>query len=324
MANPQCTTCGTAAVRPDPEQPHPNAMWYKNPLLADITIKYGDHGEEEFVGHRLVLCSVSEWFMKASENFKEANDPVMILKGDHPEGLEALFEYAYKKEYLETVEIPDELTELRQRFRHRLHVLAVADKYQVEGLAALAYRQLKQLVDLFTEPRRTYGDEDETTAPEFFRFMLRQVYHDSERYFPALRDDQNQADQTAEGTFPTGPSGTECPNSTSSENVHVHVTSQRHNRALEETPNPPNPHSTEDRSSHHPLDRVQDLLVEGAINAWVNAHPDFNRQHLVPIAQMFPDFGTDLIVAVLKSDQIEGIPECLFGDEDYDYGSYIE
>lgn len=113
MANPQCTTCGTAAVCPDPEQPHPNAIWYKNTLLADITIKYGDHGEKEFVGHRLVLCSVSEWFMKTSENFKEANDQVMIVKGDRPEGLEALFEYACKKEYHETVEIPDELTELR-------------------------------------------------------------------------------------------------------------------------------------------------------------------------------------------------------------------
>lgn len=200
----------------------------------------------------------------------------------------------------------------------------MADKYQVEGLAALAYRQLKELVDLFTEPRRTYGDEDEMTAPDFFRFMLRQVYHDSERYLPALRDGLNQADQTAEGTSPTGPSRIECPNSTSSENVPVRVTSQRHNRALEETSNPPNPHSAEGRSSNHPVDRVQDLLVEGAISAWVNAHPDFSRQHLVSLAQMFPNFGTDLVVAALKSDQIEGMPEYLWEDVDYDFGSYIE
>ncbi|KAI4645565.1 uncharacterized protein J4E79_010743 [Alternaria viburni] len=318
MANPRCATCGTVAVRPDPEQPHLNARWYKNQLLADITIKYGDHGEKEFVGHRLVFCSVSEWFKKASKNFKEANDQVITLKGDHPEGLEAFFEYAYKEEYLETVDIPDELTELRQRFMHRLRVFAVADKYQVEGLTALAYRQLKQLVDLFTEPRRTYGDEDETTAPEFFRFMVRSVYEQSERYFPALRDDLNQADHTAEGTSSTGSSGTECPNYMPTENAPVSATSQRHNFARETTCNPPNPHSPEGKSSNHPLDRVQDLLVEGAMNAWVNAHPDFNRQHLVPLAQMFPDFGTDLIVAALKSSRIEGLPEYLYEDEDYE------
>jgi hypothetical protein len=312
MANTQCTSCGAAASDTDLERAHPFARWYKHPHCADITIKYGKDGEKKFVGHRLILCSASEWFMRASKNFREASEQEILLTGDNPEGLEALFEYAYMIFYTESVEHPNQLTLLQNQFQHRLHVFATADKYQAEGLASAAYRQLKNSVDLYTEPRQTSDPEDATTAPKFFRFMLRQVYENSDRYFSALCDSSQQSEQEARGA--SLPASHSASPTTSSVTV-----SQRHTPTLETTSDPPTPLSTEDRSSSHPIDRVRDLLVEGAAKAWVNGHPDFNRKHLVPLAQVFPDFGTDLIVAALKATAIQGAPECL--DEDLEWMS---
>jgi hypothetical protein len=300
-----------------PQKPYVNSIWYNNPQLSDVTIVYGIDGEKKFVGHRLVLCSASEWFMKASRNFKEASDGKIVLEGDHPEGVEALLEYAYNNAYTETVDDTDQLTCLQKQFQHRMHVFATADKYQVKGLVEVAYRHVRDLVDLYTVPRRTSNDGDKTTAPAFFRWMVEQVYMQGKLYFPALRNDSQKAKHEVEGASPIN-SETSQHNSTSSGYGSVSAVSQQNIPTLETTCNPSTQYSTEGRNSQHPLDRVQDLLVAGAVNAWINGHPYFNRKDLVPIVERIPDFGSDLAVAALKSKRIEGMPDC---SEELDWSS---
>jgi hypothetical protein len=156
--------------------------------------------------------------------------------------------------------------------------------------------------------------------------MVEQVYTQYELYFPCLCNDLQKANHEVEGAQPlasspaslTNSSETSQHNSTSSRYASVSAGSQQNTPTLETTCNPSSQYSTEGRSSLHPLDRVQDLLVTGAVNAWINGHPDFNRKDLVPIVESIPDFGSDLAAAALKSKRIEGMPDC---SEELDWSS---
>jgi hypothetical protein len=62
----------------------------------------------------------------------------------------------------------------------------------------------------------------------------------------------------------------------------------------------------------HPVDHVQQLLVDGAMKVWENKNKQahLTRERLVPITQEFPDFGTDLAVTVLKTPQLLFCTHC--------------
>jgi hypothetical protein len=123
-------------------KPYVNAMWYKNPQFSDLTITYGANGENKFTGHRLILCSASEWFMNASKNFREANEREIIIKDDCVDGIGALFEFAYTNTYPETNVGCCRYQLLQNRFEQHLRAFATADKYQADAIKehALALR----------------------------------------------------------------------------------------------------------------------------------------------------------------------------------------
>jgi hypothetical protein len=102
---------------------HQLCLVKKNPLHSDVTIIYSNNREKKFQGHRLVLCSASEWFERASQNLKEANNQEM--QSGHVEGLKALLQFAYTKIYTEIVEAPDQLALVQKQFQQHVHIFAV-------------------------------------------------------------------------------------------------------------------------------------------------------------------------------------------------------
>jgi hypothetical protein len=170
---------------------------------------YGYDGEKTFIAHRNILCGVSEWFMRASKNFKEASDRQVLLKDDNPQGLEALFKYAYNHTY--TVAKDDSQPKIVVQYKQHLHVFATADKYQVEGLGELAFHRLEELVRVPTEIKEDFDSLHSKTMVGLFRFMVEQAYVNQKKYFPALEDpedsqqgDDGEAEGEVEGvTSPT-------------------------------------------------------------------------------------------------------------------------
>ena len=142
-------------------------MWYKNPQLSNLTIVYGANGEKKFAGDRLILCSVSEWFMKASKNFKEANEREIMFKCDSDEGLEAFFDFAYNNTYVETTAGDCQLHVLQHQFEQHLRAFATADKYQADEMKEHAWRCLEKLVDAYTEMKSCIGTTAEINVPRF-------------------------------------------------------------------------------------------------------------------------------------------------------------
>jgi hypothetical protein len=317
--------CESVVKKPDPPKPHVNPVWYNNPFLSDICITYeGTNGLEKFIAHRLILCSASEWFMKASQNFKEAHGQEIRLEGDDPEGLEALFEFAYKNTYTEIADAPDKLALLQKQFQQHLHIFATADKYQAQALADHAYCRIRDLVELYTQTRKTISNEEAMNAPVFFKWMVQQVYEQCERYFPALRNESEMTRKVAEDALlpahtslsPTHSSEVPQYNSTTSGYAPAGVMFHYSIPALGLTSITPSPHATEEDGPVHPIDRLQQLLVQGAIKSWSNVKPDLYRTNIAPIAKAIPDFGTDLAVAALKSSHLvhdPGLPRMHLG-----------
>jgi hypothetical protein len=287
---------------------------------------YGRDGEKTFIAHRNILCGVSEWFMRASKNFKEASDRQILLKDDNPQGLEALFEYAYTHTY--TVVEDDNEPNIIVQFKQHIHVFATADKYQAEGLGELAFHRLGELVRVPTEIKEDFDPLHSKTMVGLFRWMVEQVYVHQKKCFPALEDpedsqevDDGEAEGDAEGaTSPTyspasplfdPPSQSFTPTSPQdgSTSLQDGPTSPRYapiSLHHDLTNLSPAESINDDEPSMHPIDRVQQLLVDGAMKVWKNENKQvhFTRKHLVPITQEFPDFGTDLACTALKTPQL--------------------
>jgi hypothetical protein len=139
--------------------------------------------------------------MKAFGNFKEAVNRNILLEGNHPEGLEALFQFAYHNTYTEIADAPKQLTLLQKQFQQRLRIFVTANKYQAHVLEAQAYCCIRDLVDLYTNTRQNRSHEDAMMAREFFKWMIQQVYEQGEQYFPALGNGSQEAEQVAEGAL---------------------------------------------------------------------------------------------------------------------------
>ncbi|KAJ4374925.1 hypothetical protein N0V83_002003 [Neocucurbitaria cava] len=170
-------------VEPAPRQI--NKSWYQNPTLSDLTIVYGEHGEKQFQAHRFVLCNSSEWFMSASSNLsfvrmsqsmtrlsinttvkQEAHDRIIPLKEDHPDALEALFEFCYTGDYTETMDGDNHLEWTKNLFMQHARVFIVADKYMVPDLRELALDRL--------EARFTC--EVQNGSRVFLKFAIEELY----------------------------------------------------------------------------------------------------------------------------------------------------
>jgi hypothetical protein len=291
---------------------------------------YGYCGEKMFIAHRNILCGVSEWFMRASKNFKEASDRQILLKDDNPQGLEALFEYAYNHTYTSAKD--DNQPKIIVQFKQHLHVFATADIYQAEGLGELVFHRLEDLVKVPTEIKKDIDPLHSKTIVGLFRWMVEQVYAHQEKYFPALEDpegsqevDDGEAEGATSPTYsaastlfdppspsftPTSPQdGPASPQDGPTSPLYQPILSQHDLTNPRYNPPSPQHYPTNpgpEEPSMHPIDRVQQLLVDGAMKVWKNENKQvhFTREHLMPITQEFPDFGTDLAGAALKTPQL--------------------
>jgi len=160
-----------------------NPKWYKNSELSDVTIVYGFNGEKKYEAHRFILCNASQWFMNASRNprFIEANDRVITLKEDHPDALDALFEFAYKGKYQHGGR------STAQSFLLHARVFIAADKYMADNLEAWALKKFRDLCQYELDSRHM----------SFFKFAVQQLWGDSNPFgLDQFRSDENSQRRT--------------------------------------------------------------------------------------------------------------------------------
>jgi hypothetical protein len=256
--------------------------------------------------------------MKASKNFKEADDREIVLKGDSDEGLEALFEFAYNNTYVETTAGDCQLYVLQHQFEQHLRAFVTVDKYQAYEMGEHAWRCLEKLVDAYTEMKSCIGTTGEVNVPNLFAWMVYEVYWHPEQYFPSLENSDENEDCIAlsptdtptspapfKDTSPTlnlaDPDDSPTSPTYSPASPDLYPTSPTYTPTSPPySPTDPILETEEEENLTNPLERVQHLLVEGAIKVWANRHKDFNRAHLVPIVKRVPDFGTDLALTALK------------------------
>ncbi|KAK4958235.1 hypothetical protein LTR10_004661 [Elasticomyces elasticus] len=119
---------------------------YKNPKYTDLTIKCG---HREWQVHKFVVCSQSPFFAKACDgSFKEAEEGVIPLDHDDPSVIEAMVEYMYNFSYHDDHGMGVDGTVLSP-IVFNVHVLILADKYDMPGLARLA--EMKYSTQAFNE-----------------------------------------------------------------------------------------------------------------------------------------------------------------------------
>jgi hypothetical protein len=173
-------------------------------------------------------------------------------------------------------------------------------------------------VDAYTEMNSCVGTTGEVSVPNFFAWMVYEVYLHPEQYFPSLENSDEDEDGIAPSpTYtPTSPppfGGTSPTHNPAGPDYYptfpTYSPASPEHSPTSPTYAPTSPlyspanlilETEQEEYLTNPLDRVQHLLVEGAIKVWANRHKDFHRAHLVPIAKRVPDFGTDLAIAALK------------------------
>ncbi|EME79922.1 uncharacterized protein MYCFIDRAFT_80991, partial [Pseudocercospora fijiensis CIRAD86] len=157
-------------VRPD----HCHAQRTMENLQAAAAASYGDDKFSDFIivcdgkeykVHRFIICAHSEYFKRVCTSaFMEASQQKIELKEDLPQAIKCMIEYFYKLDYDDFEGVPESRNEAdnsdlpwikEPQFAMQLnaYIYAVAEKYEVIGLKALALDKLKQQaarVDLST------------------------------------------------------------------------------------------------------------------------------------------------------------------------------
>ncbi|KAK5170364.1 uncharacterized protein LTR77_004951 [Saxophila tyrrhenica] len=103
---------------------------WANARYSDFTIGCG---ERKWKAHKVVVCSQSDFFHKACDGeFKEAQTGVVTLKEDDPNVVEVMLHFMYHFDY------EDEGHGGLAPLMLNAYLFVMADKYQVDGLKALA------------------------------------------------------------------------------------------------------------------------------------------------------------------------------------------
>ncbi|KAK5740481.1 hypothetical protein LTR17_004518 [Elasticomyces elasticus] len=117
------------------------------PEFTDLIIKCDDR---QWRVHRLIVCAQSPFFVKACAGlFKEASEGVITLKEDKPSVVDAMINYFYTFDYNSernngNSERNNGGTNEMSALAFDLHVLLLADKYDIPDLARLTTTKFKE------------------------------------------------------------------------------------------------------------------------------------------------------------------------------------
>lgn len=222
------------------------------------------------------------------------------------------------------------LSKAKRQFLQHLHVLATANKYQVQELKELAYDRIEQLLELYVATHTP--DCHELDAPSFFRFVIEQSYLHSEEHFPTeltsalptafIWGDESESEDghnPAPGLCsPTSSSaaliwGDELgPNDGEQSTFDVPVEDVD---AGETDVSFYGLFATDKPTTEHPIERIQALILQVALTPWryADSSADFNCFHLRVLARKVPDFGTDLSITALEFGPLNGPPHLRYG-----------
>ncbi|KAK5726547.1 hypothetical protein LTR17_012670 [Elasticomyces elasticus] len=110
------------------------------PEFSDLIIKCDDR---QWRAHRLIVCAQSPFFVKACAGvFKEATEGVITLKEDKPLVVDAMIKYFYTFDY--DSERNNGGTNDMHALVFDVHILLIADKYDIPDLARLATTKFKE------------------------------------------------------------------------------------------------------------------------------------------------------------------------------------
>ncbi|KAK5724597.1 hypothetical protein LTR15_004643 [Elasticomyces elasticus] len=110
------------------------------PEFTDLIIKCDGR---QWRVHRLIVCAQSPFFVKACAGiFKEATEGVITLKEDKPAVVDAMINYFYTFDY--NSERNNGGTNEMSALEFDVHVLLLADKYDIPDLARLTTTKFKK------------------------------------------------------------------------------------------------------------------------------------------------------------------------------------
>ncbi|KAK5705710.1 hypothetical protein LTR17_021445 [Elasticomyces elasticus] len=105
--------------------------------FSNFTIKAGDR---TWAVHRNMVCTQSDFFMKACcGRFREATDKSIKLRDD-PDAVDSMLQFFYRQTYKAPTSTADGTTSLGM---HHILVYAIADKFDVQPLKGLAARRFR-------------------------------------------------------------------------------------------------------------------------------------------------------------------------------------
>jgi len=294
-------------------QPLLQALWYKNPKLADITIIYGPKGEKHFRAHCLILCNAIEWFMRASSNFSEATSPSITLFGDDSYAVDSMLEFAYCNDYTECLRGLQFWRDAKVLFVRHVRVFATADKYQIDELKDLALRNVEEVI----------RDHVNVGRPEsMLRYAIEQMYLHYEDYFPVERFPHPRApaptnivwgDEAGDGQDEDVV--IDC---SDSHDYDTNITDQMFPESDEDFYHENLP----EKMSKHPVERVQAVIVKVALTLWLKdggRGDDLDAYYLRVLVQKVPEFGSRLAVEALRTGTLRAHSQPEPTDSEWDY-----
>ncbi|KAH7081345.1 hypothetical protein BKA63DRAFT_599696 [Paraphoma chrysanthemicola] len=129
--------------------------YYDSQTLSDILIRYGNHGERTFFGHKLLLATKARWFEAAfTGGFAEATHNEMTLKDDDPETVEAMFKLAYDQK----IDLPNGNPPTENAV-FAVALFKTADKYDYQELEVKTLNMLGEWINAVIDAfNKQHGD----------------------------------------------------------------------------------------------------------------------------------------------------------------------
>lgn len=256
--------------------------------------------------------------MRASRNFKEASSREILLLGDDLAAVEAMLEFACCNDYTIEFSNAECWDERKLQFLRHIRVFAIADKYQAPVLQSLALAFIEASLRIMLDTCMDRG--------HILRFAVEETYFNHDNHFPTERHPPPKPSK------PLAPAnivwGDEVDDGQGNDDLIDCEDSHDYDKDIVTQMFPEDDHSffhynlLETMSKDNPIERERALVVKLAIPLWLDGSND-DRQCLRVMVQKVPEFGTQLVVAALKTGSRKADPlrePILFRSRSRDYG----